>query len=58
MCCCFNLDINECESNNGGCSDQCINNAGSFECGCKPGFQFTSDERSCEGNKALYQVHN
>ena len=28
------LDINECDENNGGCGDICINNEGSYECLC------------------------
>lgn len=33
-------DINECESNNGGCADICENNEGSLNCFCRPGFEF------------------
>lgn len=32
-------DIDECESNNGGCEDKCVNTEGSFTCACRPGFQ-------------------
>ncbi|XP_070182791.1 CUB and sushi domain-containing protein 3-like [Littorina saxatilis] len=30
-------DVNECNSNNGGCSDTCDNVAGSYTCSCPPG---------------------
>ena len=33
-------DINECEDNNGGCSQTCINTAGSFNCECYDGYGF------------------
>lgn len=29
------LDINECEIENGGCEELCINIDGSFNCGCR-----------------------
>lgn len=30
-------DINECMTNNGGCSDVCINTIGGFYCACSVG---------------------
>lgn len=27
-------DINECDNNNGGCSDKCTDNSGSYSCSC------------------------
>lgn len=46
---CFS-DINECEKNNGGCSDNCTNTFGSFFCTCPEGFKLKLDDRTCEGN--------
>jgi len=45
------VDINECETNNGGCAAQasCTNTVGSFTCKCKSGY--TGDGKSCKGNK-------
>lgn len=40
------IDINECEVNNGGCSDVCINTVGSFMCTCSAGFEFASGSGS------------
>ena len=49
---CLLLDIDECSSDNGGCSQTCDNIAGSHVCSCDSGYMLdTSDERSCLGNK-------
>lgn len=42
-------DINECEVNNGGCSQNCMNQAGNFLCSCMIGYQLLHDSRTCEG---------
>ena len=43
------IDINECESENGGCEHNCTNEKGSFFCSCPEGFEIGSDSRSCVG---------
>ncbi|XP_066271293.1 uromodulin-like, partial [Branchiostoma lanceolatum] len=35
------VDINECSSNNGGCSGTCTNVAGGYYCSCGPGYRHT-----------------
>ncbi|CAJ0918219.1 unnamed protein product, partial [Mesorhabditis belari] len=41
------LDINECEGNNGYCDHICFNKMGSYECGCREGFDlFVEDGQS------------
>ena len=30
----FDVDINECDTNNGGCTQVCTNNVGSYACSC------------------------
>ena len=45
----FLLDINECDANNGGCDQTCVNNYGSFECKCNDGFVLEDDKKSCSG---------
>ena len=42
----FNLaDINECQDgNNGGCTDQCTNTRGSYQCSCQRGYEFQSED--------------
>ena len=42
-------DINECESNNGGCQHNCSNSVGSFQCSCLPGHTLNSDGLQCSG---------
>ena len=32
------LDIDECDTDNGGCSHECINTLGSYKCDCPDGF--------------------
>jgi len=31
-------DVNECDTNNGGCAHNCSNSEGSFECTCLDGY--------------------
>lgn len=38
------IDVNECESNNGGCDQICTNREGGFECTCQPGYQRHRDD--------------
>ena len=47
-------DINECLSNNGGCSYQCENSIGSFSCKCQDGFTLAQDQRSCVGKNVTF----
>ena len=47
------VDIDEC-SNNGGCSDDCVNIVGSFFCTCPNGYQLDDDGRTCIGMSILY----
>ena len=42
-------DINECNINNGGCSDICENTVGSYQCRCNQGFVLQSDGQTCSG---------
>ncbi|KAJ8248205.1 hypothetical protein GJAV_G00239500 [Gymnothorax javanicus] len=41
------LDVNECERDNGGCSEVCVNTKGSRRCECGPGRVLDVDGRSC-----------
>ena len=43
------LDINECETNEGGCEHICNNTMGSFECLCQLGFNLASNGLQCNG---------
>ena len=42
-------DINECNSNNGGCSQTCTDLVGSFRCSCGTGFRLAGNGRDCDG---------
>ena len=44
------IDINECNSNNGGCNHTCINTVGSYVCQCNSGYTLSdSNNHSCIG---------
>ena len=47
---CSLLDINECNTNNGGCSQVCNNRGGSFTCSCNSGF-------TLEGGNACQDIN-
>lgn len=40
-------DVNECDANNGGCSDNCSNSAGSYSCACRQYADLDPDGRHC-----------
>ena len=50
--CCIALhiaDIDECQTDNGGCAQNCVNTDGSYKCSCYNGFEMTSDGYTCVG---------
>ncbi|KAI8493020.1 Troponin I, slow skeletal muscle [Branchiostoma belcheri] len=42
-------EIDECETNNGGCAQICTNTIGSFQCSCLDGFGLNTDGFTCDG---------
>ncbi|XP_078664975.1 uncharacterized protein LOC144907614 [Branchiostoma floridae x Branchiostoma belcheri] len=42
------VDINECDSANGGCSQDCNNTIGSFQCFCSTGYMLDVDGFACD----------
>ena len=50
----FTSDINECLSNNGGCSHNCINLDGTYICSCPTGYELDSRRKNCVGEISLY----
>ncbi|XP_057313955.1 uncharacterized protein LOC130655241 isoform X2 [Hydractinia symbiolongicarpus] len=52
------MDVNECENNNGGCAQQCVNIEGSFYCQCNPGFVLEVSQRKCQVNKSANIKHS
>ena len=49
-------DINECDESNGGCSHNCNNTEGSFECSCRDGYMLDSNGAICSGIACVYQL--
>lgn len=45
----ISLDINECDDNNGGCTQICENHPGEFNCSCHPGYFLDEDDVTCTG---------
>ena len=41
--------VNECATNNGGCSQICVDTTDSFTCFCNSGYTLLSDGRTCNG---------
>ncbi|KAF2986857.1 hypothetical protein EK904_010923 [Melospiza melodia maxima] len=41
-------DVDECASQSHGCSQLCINTAGSFQCACQDGFSLAADAKGCQ----------
>ncbi|XP_059062223.1 collagen and calcium-binding EGF domain-containing protein 1-like isoform X2 [Achroia grisella] len=42
------IDIDECENNNGGCEQNCINDPGGFHCECLPPMVLARDGKKCQ----------
>ena len=42
-------DIDECNTNNGGCAQNCHNTAGSYHCSCNTGYTLNGNGHSCNG---------
>ena len=42
-------DINECQTDNGGCTQTCDNTDGSYQCSCWDGYELTEDGHTCTG---------
>ena len=51
ICIVVNVDINECDSNNGGCEHNCENNDGGYECSCDDGFELDNNMHNCTRSK-------
>ena len=45
----FIVDIDECQIDDGGCSQQCSNTVGSYNCSCISGYELTDDNHTCTG---------
>lgn len=47
------LDINECLTRNGDCSQICTNANGSYFCSCNSGYQLSSNGLTCNGESII-----
>ena len=56
----YYTDINECNTNNGGCEHTCTNVDGSNICSCDEGYTLDSNGNSCTGKwvKGIRPVNN
>ena len=48
----ISIDINECETANGGCQHSCTNTIGSFNCSCYTGYQLDENGLNCSGERS------
>ena len=48
------LDVNECLTGNGGCTHNCNNTVGSYQCYCEDGYKLNSDDHTCDGKTSPY----
>nr|XP_020650544.1 epidermal growth factor-like protein 7 isoform X2 [Pogona vitticeps]XP_020650545.1 epidermal growth factor-like protein 7 isoform X2 [Pogona vitticeps] len=44
---CCEADVDECAGGRHGCSQACLNVAGSYRCACQPGYALQEDEKTC-----------
>ena len=44
-----NVDINECDTSNGGCDTTCTNTVGSYYCSCNTGYELNNNQHTCNG---------
>ena len=49
-------DINECNLNISGCSQECVNTVGSYYCDCDNGYLLDSDNHTCTGNSTTEKL--
>ena len=45
------LDINECDTDNGGCDHNCTDSIGSYNCSCDIGYILATDNHGCGKSK-------
>ena len=50
------LDINECDTDNGGCNHTCIDSIGSYNCSCDIGYILAADNHGCGKSKNIVKI--
>ena len=48
----------ECDVDNGGCDQICINTIGNFHCNCTEGYLLNEDGFSCDGESIILPLHS
>ncbi|KAG8142109.1 hypothetical protein E2320_006735, partial [Naja naja] len=48
---CCQTDVDECATGKHGCSQLCVNMAGSYRCTCRPGYELHADGQTCRALK-------
>lgn len=56
--CVLYLDVNECEKNNGGCAEVCVNTKGSRQCECGRGRVMDKDGHNCRGTPVFGSLYD
>ena len=46
--------VNECETQNGGCDETCVDTPKAFFCQCGQGYSLAADGKTCNGNCQKY----
>ena len=52
----YSVDINECDTGNGGCDHKCTNTDGSYTCSCNSDYELNSDSHTCNGLFYSYYI--
>ena len=52
------VDINECQTDNGGCTQTCDNTDGSYQCSCWKGYELNDDNHTCVGKIIVVILDN
>ena len=52
----YTIDVDECETLNGGCQQICNNTVGSYFCSCTEGYQLQMDGTTCQGQSQLDHI--
>ena len=47
----YNVDVDECDTDNGGCEHTCTNSVGSYTCSCNTGYTLDLDDEGCSREK-------
>ena len=55
--CFFHIpDINECDTDNGGCDHNCTDSIGSYDCSCDIGYILATDNHGCGKSKNIVKI--